>query len=80
MMIPDHLRERVRAMVAEIGYTRAAWFCRAHRRSLIRWVKGQVDAHNGTIALLEYGTSRWERARPRAEVSYDTSGASHSRN
>lgn len=80
MMIPDHLHERVRAMIAEIGYTKASWFCRVGRRSLIRWMLGDAEPLNGNVALLEYGVTRWARARPDVAVSPGTAVASHSNN
>jgi len=80
MMIPDHLHERVKAMIAEVGYTTSAWFCRVGRRSLIRWMHGGAEPMNGNVALLEYGVSRFERSRQQVAVSPGTEGASHSRN
>jgi hypothetical protein len=70
MMIPQSLESRVRAMVEEIGYRKAAWFCRDKRsdtgigyRSIFRWLHGEVEPHAGSLAMLEMGVSRWERAR-----------------
>lgn len=70
MMIPDDLRERVQQMVSETGYVTAAWFCRVGRSSLLRWMHGQAEPLNGSVALLQYGVARWERSR--ARVSPDT--------
>lgn len=63
MMIPDHLLDRVRRMIAEIGYVRSAWFCRVSRASLYRWMQGDTEPQNGSLAMLLHGVGRWETAR-----------------
>lgn len=69
MMVPDELLVRVKVMIKEIGFRRAAWFCRVGRRNLIRWMHGAAEPRNGSVALLSYGVAKWEKARRSVECA-----------
>lgn len=78
MKIPDSLEARVRAMIAEIGYRKAGWFCKVGEKSVRRWMNDEVEPHEGSLLLLERGVGVWERAR--GVRSTDHSGALSERN